>query len=228
MKKVAILIILIFSLFLSYELGAQDNKTSLMKLDGDLNCRNTRFRIMGGPMVSYLLSGQAIEGKGIMLGFNGGMEVHQRLATRFYLIGGVSFSSTSFENWIDSSKSGNYAQVKGAFLEVPIGIGVNLGHRMPKGAFVNLSLINSFHLSSQRSEYKKAVLGSLSILDNSQTGVYNVYNFGSRLEIGYKGLLHEKYFSSFSGFAQPMFMTLGSNQNKAATLSIGLVGSIYL
>lgn len=208
---------------------AQDNPTSLREISGELSClddtkKSYRIRIMAGPTLNYMLNSKEGFGKGMTLGSMAGVELNYRVGNRTYLICGSSLNTYSYEEWLNA-RDGRSVSHSNLSVEIPLGIGYNFGKDIPKGFFANLSFANNFTLTS-KSVYQTNVFQGL-IVNGNIENPHDLYSFGARLEFGHKGLLHEKYYTSFSGIIKPMILNSSSVEKSTTIFNIGIVGSVY-
>jgi len=167
--------------------------------------------------------------KGGRFGMNGGIELNKSLTKRVY--GTMAFGVTAggSERWINNDLSVNS---KSAFdqvlaLDVPIGIGFNLGKEAPRGAYLNLSWINSIVLSSQ-TNYTIVPFGSFEASSNVADRTYDKYNMGARVEFGYKAKFEGNSYVSFSLAPRVMFYNrFSTNTNQFTGLSVVGLMSFY-
>lgn len=216
-------------LFLCSNVLCQDNPTSIMPLSGKLKCDESglakiRTRIFGGPTLSYVLSSNLGYSKGTMLGTNLGVEFNIRTDQRLYFILGLDLNSTNYQTWLNSN-DGRFITDNFVTLDLPVGLGINCGKDIPKGLFINAALVNGVNLYSYSKEQRLA-LGNI-LTDLNERGKADIFNFGVKAEMGFKGLLHKKYYSSFSGVTKYMGMNFLDQNNRVWILNFALLGSLY-
>jgi hypothetical protein len=216
---------------LSLVSNAQDNPTSLKEVANDPKSvtKKLNIRIYGGPTMDFLYEGEYSVMKGGKLGMNAGIELNKSLSKRAYGILGLGIASGGFERWINNdptvkSKS-SFDQVLA--IEVPIGLGFNLGKEAPKGFYTNFSLLNSITLKSE-SNFTVVPFGSLEASSNQVDKTFDTYNLGARAEFGYKTKFEGNSYASFSLAPRAMFYNrFSTNTNQFTGLSIAALMSFY-
>lgn len=212
-----------------FSIKAQDYPTSLKEISGDgpFSVKPLNWRLYAGPEMIFLLNGDASTMKGGRLGLSAGIELNKSLTKKSYFLTGLNFNSGGYERWEnDVNTPTNYVIEKLTTLELPLGIGFNLGKHVPKGFFTNLMLIPSYSLFS-RSE---SVLGTglLEVHQNKDFAIANRLNFGGKLEFGIKTLVEKNNYASFSISAKSMFINrFSQNSGQYTTLNIAALMGYY-
>lgn len=210
--------------------NAQDNPTSLKETSQDPTVsKKLNMRIYGGPEMAFCFDGDNSVMKGGRLGMNGGFELNKSFGKRSYGILGLGVMSGGYERWVNNDPT---VVSKTAFdqlttLELPIGLGFNLGKNAPKGFFVNLSLINSVMLRSE-TNYTVIPFGTLEASSNQVNNTYDNFNLGAKLEFGTKAHFEGNSYAGFSLFVKPMFYNrFSTNTNQYTGLHLGGLMSFY-
>lgn len=204
--------------------SAQDNPTSLKDIssEGPFNVKSLSWRVFAGPEMAFLLNGDNSVMKGGKLSINAGVELNKTFTKKTYGIFGLDVFSGGVERWINNdplvkSKS-SYDQY--TTLEIPLGLGFNLGKNAPKGFYTNVTLVNSLTLNSL-SNYTTVPLGTLEVQSNVENNTLDFYNLGGKVELGLKTKIEGNNYSSFSISAKSMFLNrFSSNSNQYTTLNI--------
>lgn len=188
---------------------AQDNPTSLKNIsdkDAVSVTKKLNMRIYGGPSMDFMYEGEHSVMKGGRFGMNGGFEVNKTFSKRAYGIIGIGITSGGFERWINDDPS---VKSKTSFdqitaLEVPIGLGFNLGKESPRGFFTNFTLINSVTLRSE-SNFTIVPFGSFAASSNQVNNTFDNFNLGARAEFGIKTKFEGNSYAAFSLAPRAMF-----------------------
>ncbi|MBL7788534.1 MAG: hypothetical protein JNL75_01720 [Chitinophagales bacterium] len=211
---------------------AQDNPTSLKNIsdkDAVSVTKKLNMRIYGGPSMDFMYEGEHSVMKGGRFGMNGGFEVNKTFSKRAYGIIGIGITSGGFERWINDDPS---VKSKTSFdqitaLEVPIGLGFNLGKESPRGFFTNFTLINSVTLRSE-SNFTIVPFGSFAASSNQVNNTFDNFNLGARAEFGIKTKFEGNSYAAFSLAPRAMFYNRFSTNTKQFTgLSIAALMSFY-
>lgn len=211
--------------------NAQDNSTSL-KENVDDNASSVKkelsMRIYGGPSLDFMLEGENSTMKGGRFGANAGFELNKKFTKKVYGIVGVGITSGGYERWVNDvtvrSKS-SYDQITA--LEIPLGLGINFGKDVPKGLFMNFSLVNSLTLRTI-SNYTTVTFGSFEASTNKKDDNFDRYNLGGKLEFGVKAKFQGNSYASFSLAPKAMlYNRFSTNTNQFTGLSIAALMSFY-
>jgi len=211
--------------------NAQDNKTSLRdeaNTDAPSISKNISMRIYGGPSLDYMLEGEGSVMKGGRFSANAGFEVNKNFSKRMYGILGVGITSGGYERWIkDPTTLSKSAYHQLTALEIPIGLGMNFGENIPKGFFVNFSVINSIALRSV-SNITTIPFGSFEASTNKTNDNFDRYNVGGKLEFGVKAKFQGNSYASFSLAPKVMlYNRFSTNTNQFTGLSIAALMGFY-
>lgn len=209
---------------------AQDNPTSLREVSNNPSSvtKKLNLRLYGGPTMDFMTSGDNSVMKGGKLGMNGGLELNKSFGKKSYGIIGIGFASGGFERWIND----NTARQKSSFdqitnIELPIGLGFNLGKETPKGFFANFCLINSYTVHSE-SNVTFIPFGQFEASSNVVNGTYDRFNLGGRAEFGVKTKFEGNSYASFSLAPRVMFYNrFSTNTDQFTGLSIAGLMSFY-
>jgi hypothetical protein len=222
---------LLFFMAISLTVNAQDNPTSLKELSSGVpsDLKSLNFRIFAGPEMCFLLSGDNSTMKGGKLGANAGIELNKSFSKKVYGVFGAGIATGGFERWINNDPSVKSKESYDQYtnLEVPIGVGFNLGSNSPKGFFAQLTAVNSITLKSV-SNYTIVPLKSFEAQSNSSDKTFDRFNMGAKLELGVKTHFEKKCYSSFSLSAKTMFLNrFSTNTNQYTTLNIAALFGFY-
>ena len=210
---------------------AQDNPTSLKEVSNDPGSvtKKLNMRVYGGPAMDFLTEGDNSVMKGGRFSMNAGFELNKSMGKKSYGILGLGITSGGFERWINNDPT---VKSKASFdqltsLEVPIGIGFNLGKDAPKGFYTNFTLINSITLRSE-SNFTIVPFGSFEASSNQINNTYDLFNMGGRAEFGVKTKFEGNSYASFSLAPRVMFFNrFSTNSNQFTGLSIAALMSFY-
>lgn len=217
--------------FLSFVSKAQDNPTSIREVSNDPKSvtKKLNARIYGGPTMDFLYEGEFSAMKGGRLGMNAGIELNKSFTKRAYGILGLGIASGGFERWVNNDPT---VKSKTSFdqitaLEVPIGIGFNLGKEAPRGFYTNISVINSITLKSE-SNFTIVPFGSFEASSNQVDKTFDNFNMGARVEFGFKTKFEGNSYASFSLAPRAMFYNrFSTNTNQFTGLSLAALMSFY-
>lgn len=216
-----------------YTVGqSQDNPTSIREIsntDPLAVTKKLNMRIYGGPEMAFCYAGDYSEMKGGKLGMNGGFELNKNLGKKSYGIIGLGFTSGGYDRWIndDPTVASKTAFDQLTTLELPIGIGFNLGKEAPRGFFVNFNMINSLMLHSE-SNFTVVPFGDLEVTSNSVNNTYDNFNLGAKVELGTKVKFEGNSYSAFSVSAKTMFYNrFSTNTNQFTGLNLAALMSFY-
>ena len=212
-------------------ISAQDNMTSLRKVSNDPSsvAKKLNMRVYGGPAMDFLYEGEYSVMKGGRFSMNAGFELNKNLGKRSYGILGIGIVSGGFERWINNDPK---AKSKSSFdqvtaLEVPIGLGFNLGKDVPKGFYTNFTLINSITLRSE-SNFTIVPFGTFEASSNQVNNTIDNFNLGGRAEFGIKTKFEGNSYVAFSLAPRVMFYNrFSTNTNQFTGLSIAALMSFY-
>ena len=212
-------------------ISAQDNMTSLRKVSNDPSsvAKKLNMRVYGGPAMDFLYEGEYSVMKGGRFSMNAGFELNKNLGKRSYGILGIGIVSGGFERWINNDPK---AKSKSSFdqvtaLEVPIGLGFNLGKDVPKGFYTNFTLINSITLRSE-SNFTIVPFGTFEASSNQVNNTIDNFNLGGRAEFGIKTKFEGNSYVAFSLAPRVMFYNrFSTNTNQFTGLSLAALMSFY-
>ena len=212
-------------------ISAQDNMTSLRKVSNDPSsvAKKLNMRVYGGPAMDFLYEGEYSVMKGGRFSMNDGFELNKNLGKRSYGILGIGIVSGGFERWINNDPK---AKSKSSFdqvtaLEVPIGLGFNLGKDVPKGFYTNFTLINSITLRSE-SNFTIVPFGTFEASSNQVNNTIDNFNLGGRAEFGIKTKFEGNSYVAFSLAPRVMFYNrFSTNTNQFTGLSLAALMSFY-
>jgi hypothetical protein len=216
------------------QVNAQDNPTSLRTISDEEPVtakKKLAWRIYGGPSLDFMVNGDYSTMKGGRFGMNGGLEVNKAFGKkrRAYATLGLGVASSGIERWINGDPT---VKSKSAFdqfsaIDIPVGIGFNFGKQAPRGAYLNLGLINSITLKSE-TNYLIVPVGSFEATANVVDNTLDRYNLGARIELGYKAKFDGNSYASFSLAPRMMFYNrFSTNTNQYTGLNLVALMSFY-
>ena len=231
MNKLLKIFSFIFLTVTTITIGAQDNLTSLKQVSNDPSSvtKKLNMRVYGGLAMDFLYEGDNSIMKGGRFSMNAGFELNKNMGKKSYGILGIGIVSGGFERWINNDPA---VKSKAAFdqvtaLEVPIGLGFNLGKDVPKGFYTNFTLINSITLRSE-SNFTIVPFGSFEAYSNQVNNTIDNFNLGGRAEFGIKTKFEGNSYAAFSLAPRVMFYNrFSTNTNQFTGLSLAALMSFY-
>lgn len=212
-------------------MNAQDVSTSLRTVTDDPKSvkKKLNARVYGGASMDFLYEGEYSEMKGGRFGMSAGLELNKNFGKVAYGILGAGITSGGYERWINDDP---LIQSKVAFdqvtaVELPLGVGFNLGKEVPKGFFLNLLWINSITIKSE-SNYTIVPFGTLEASNNVIDNTFDIYNMGAKAEFGIKTKFEGNSYASFSLAPRVMFYNrFSTNSYQYTGLSVAALMSFY-